>query len=61
MKLRDPDEQPSRARDLLVAALGFLLILVIELVVCAVAPAERRRAVPTAKCVLDGRAEGMQF
>lgn len=59
MKLRDPDEQPSRARDLTVAALGFTFIPAAECIVCALAPAERRE-VPRAPCVLDAR-KGVAF
>lgn len=54
MKLRDPDEQSSRARDLTVAALGFTFVLAADCIACALAPAERRET-PQAPCVLDAQ------
>ena len=58
MKLRDHDEQPSRARDLAVAAFGFVLVLAAELVVCALCSAPHRET-PKADCILD--AKGTRF
>lgn len=54
MSVRDTDERPSRARDLLVAGIGLLLVLVVEVIACALAPAQRR-PVPPAPCVLDAQ------
>lgn len=52
------DEKPSR-RDLAVAALGMAIVLFLEIVACALAPAPRRQA-PAAPCVMDAR-KGVQF
>lgn len=54
MSVRDPDERPSRVRDLLVAGLGMLIVLALEVIACALAPAQRR-PVPPAPCVLDAQ------
>lgn len=47
-------ERPSRARDLLVAGLGMLIVLALEIIACALAPAAPRQA-PPAPCVLDAQ------
>lgn len=53
------DEKPSQARDLAVAALGMAIVLFLEIVACALAPAPRRQAT-AAPCVMDAR-KGVQF